>query len=212
MDDDGHLPEGAEASTNVTSSFGRVAELADAQDSGSCVRKDVGVQVPPRPPTHPPPRSPTHPPANPPHPLARVRRRRGKAAQRAGLDRLLLGHKRTIWRKLPPKSGKATRSLWAATPACADVRGRRARRHPLRRHCPVVAVPRRDEPGPPDALRWRRTPKSPMFPCSRSHPPTISARQLASPERSMAASITARYRNTSGATDTPRFDHRYSRR
>jgi hypothetical protein len=26
-----------------------VAELADAQDSGSCVRKDVGVQVPPRP-------------------------------------------------------------------------------------------------------------------------------------------------------------------
>ena len=28
---------------------GRVAELADAQDSGSCVRKDVGVQVPPRP-------------------------------------------------------------------------------------------------------------------------------------------------------------------
>src|SRR5579864_4722551 len=32
-------------------SLGRVAELADAQDSGSCVRKDVGVQVPPRPPT-----------------------------------------------------------------------------------------------------------------------------------------------------------------
>ena len=28
---------------------GRVAELADAQDSGSCVRKDVRVQVPPRP-------------------------------------------------------------------------------------------------------------------------------------------------------------------
>ena len=27
-----------------------MAELADAQDSGSCVRKDVGVQVPPRPP------------------------------------------------------------------------------------------------------------------------------------------------------------------
>jgi hypothetical protein len=26
-----------------------VAELADAQDSGSCVRKDMGVQVPPRP-------------------------------------------------------------------------------------------------------------------------------------------------------------------
>src|SRR6202034_3445687 len=44
------LPEGRGASTNVTSSFGRVAELADAQDSGSCVRKDVGVQVPPRPP------------------------------------------------------------------------------------------------------------------------------------------------------------------
>src|SRR5580698_11237001 len=37
----------------VTRSLGRVAELADAQDSGSCVRKDVGVQVPPRPP--PPP-------------------------------------------------------------------------------------------------------------------------------------------------------------
>src|SRR6266508_3725862 len=29
--------------------LGRVAELADAQDSGSCVRKDVGVQVPLRP-------------------------------------------------------------------------------------------------------------------------------------------------------------------
>ena len=28
-------------------SLGRVAELADAEDSGSCVRKDVGVQVPP---------------------------------------------------------------------------------------------------------------------------------------------------------------------
>ncbi len=27
-----------------------MAELVDAQDSGSCVRKDVGVQVPPRPP------------------------------------------------------------------------------------------------------------------------------------------------------------------
>src|SRR5919201_1562197 len=31
--------------------YGRVAELADAQDSGSCVRKDVGVQVPLRPPS-----------------------------------------------------------------------------------------------------------------------------------------------------------------
>ena len=30
---------------------GRVAELADAQASGACVRKDVGVQVPPRPPS-----------------------------------------------------------------------------------------------------------------------------------------------------------------
>ena len=30
--------------------LGRVAELADAQDSGSCVREDVGVQLPPRPP------------------------------------------------------------------------------------------------------------------------------------------------------------------
>src|ERR671935_2830171 len=29
---------------------GRVAELAGAQASGACVRKDVGVQVPPRPP------------------------------------------------------------------------------------------------------------------------------------------------------------------
>src|SRR5262245_64780278 len=29
---------------------GRVAESADAQASGACVRKDVGVQVPPRPP------------------------------------------------------------------------------------------------------------------------------------------------------------------
>ena len=31
------------------STTGRVAELADAQASGACVRKDVGVQVPPRP-------------------------------------------------------------------------------------------------------------------------------------------------------------------
>lgn len=30
------------------SKLARVAELADAQDSGSCVRKDVGVQIPPR--------------------------------------------------------------------------------------------------------------------------------------------------------------------
>ncbi len=29
--------------------LGRVAELADAQASGACVRKNVGVQVPPRP-------------------------------------------------------------------------------------------------------------------------------------------------------------------
>jgi hypothetical protein len=35
--------------TAMLSRSGRVAELADAQDSGSCVRKDVGVQVPPRP-------------------------------------------------------------------------------------------------------------------------------------------------------------------
>src|ERR1039458_5629750 len=33
---------------------GRVAELADAQASGACIRKDVGVQVPPRPPKNPP--------------------------------------------------------------------------------------------------------------------------------------------------------------
>src|SRR5579862_1925115 len=38
-------------------SLGRVAELADAQDSGSCVRKDVRVQVPPRPPIPPPGRA-----------------------------------------------------------------------------------------------------------------------------------------------------------
>ena len=30
---------------------GEWRNLADAQDSGSCVRKDVGVQVPPRPPS-----------------------------------------------------------------------------------------------------------------------------------------------------------------
>src|SRR6202167_6515808 len=30
--------------------LGRVAKLADAQASGACIRKDVGVQVPPRPP------------------------------------------------------------------------------------------------------------------------------------------------------------------
>ena len=35
--------------TDFASHHGRVAELADAQDSGSCVRKNVGVQVPPRP-------------------------------------------------------------------------------------------------------------------------------------------------------------------
>ena len=38
---------------------GRVAELADAQASGACVRKDVGVQVPPRPRTRRPQRSTT---------------------------------------------------------------------------------------------------------------------------------------------------------
>jgi hypothetical protein len=37
------------SSGSLYRSLGRVAELADAQDSGSCVRKDVGVQVPPRP-------------------------------------------------------------------------------------------------------------------------------------------------------------------
>src|SRR5918996_5555026 len=36
--------------TLARSPDGRVAELADAQASGACVRKDVGVQVPPRPP------------------------------------------------------------------------------------------------------------------------------------------------------------------
>ena len=35
--------------------LGRVAELADALASGASVRKDVGVQVPPRPPPHPGP-------------------------------------------------------------------------------------------------------------------------------------------------------------
>jgi hypothetical protein len=34
----------------VTHHSGEWRNLADAQDSGSCVRKDVGVQVPPRPP------------------------------------------------------------------------------------------------------------------------------------------------------------------
>ncbi len=43
------IPE-AGSSGSLYRSLGRVAELADAQDSGSCVRKDVGVQVPPRPP------------------------------------------------------------------------------------------------------------------------------------------------------------------
>src|SRR5215213_4980671 len=36
--------------STLGSPLGRVAELADAQASGACVRKDVGVQVPPRPP------------------------------------------------------------------------------------------------------------------------------------------------------------------
>lgn len=35
-------------SSRVRSPLARVAELADAQDSGSCARKGVGVQVPPR--------------------------------------------------------------------------------------------------------------------------------------------------------------------
>jgi hypothetical protein len=43
---------GFRPSGSLYRSLGRVAELADAQDSGSCVRKDVGVQVPPRPPTN----------------------------------------------------------------------------------------------------------------------------------------------------------------
>ena len=42
------IPPGR-SSGSLYRSLGRVAELADAQDSGSCVRKDVGVQVPPRP-------------------------------------------------------------------------------------------------------------------------------------------------------------------
>ena len=37
------------AGLRFPSHYGRVAELADAQDSGSCDRKVVGVQVPPRP-------------------------------------------------------------------------------------------------------------------------------------------------------------------
>src|SRR2546423_11664508 len=46
-----HDRENTERGRSGTLDFphGRVAELADAQDSGSCVRKDVGVQVPPRP-------------------------------------------------------------------------------------------------------------------------------------------------------------------
>ena len=45
----GPRSEGSGSSGSLYRSLGRVAELADAQDSGSCVRKDVGVQVPPRP-------------------------------------------------------------------------------------------------------------------------------------------------------------------
>ena len=56
---------GAPPATTVVRSPGRVAELADAQDSGSCVRKDVGVQVPPRPPPPPTDQPPTtHKPAS----------------------------------------------------------------------------------------------------------------------------------------------------
>ena len=40
----------SEVAATLAHSLGRVAELADAQASGACVRKDVGVQVPPRPP------------------------------------------------------------------------------------------------------------------------------------------------------------------
>ncbi len=36
------------AAGTITRSHARVAELADAEDSGSCARKGVGVQVPPR--------------------------------------------------------------------------------------------------------------------------------------------------------------------
>src|SRR5579863_1443307 len=45
----GTLPMARDGSANLGRSLGRVAELADAQDSGSCVLTDVGVQVPPRP-------------------------------------------------------------------------------------------------------------------------------------------------------------------
>src|SRR3974377_1936120 len=46
----GALFPAGQGSDRLPVPLGRVAELADAQDSGSCVRKDVGVQVPPRPP------------------------------------------------------------------------------------------------------------------------------------------------------------------
>ena len=36
------------ASVTLSPHLARVAELADAQDSGSCDRKIVGVQLPPR--------------------------------------------------------------------------------------------------------------------------------------------------------------------
>ena len=44
------VSESVGGSANLTIPLGRVAELADAQASGACVLRDVGVQVPPRPP------------------------------------------------------------------------------------------------------------------------------------------------------------------
>ena len=49
----GWLGDRRRALARLSSPLGRVAELADALASGASVRKDVGVQVPPRPPQNP---------------------------------------------------------------------------------------------------------------------------------------------------------------
>ena len=54
MDGSGMVSWPALDAQNQPVEHAKVAELVDAQDSGSCVRKDVGVRVPPFAPPPPP--------------------------------------------------------------------------------------------------------------------------------------------------------------
>ena len=95
--------------------LGRVAELADALDSGSSVRKDVGVQVPPRPPLS--GSSPTDPVFKYPLCSSRLgRSRRGAAASAADL-----GHdpgSSTFGRSPSPRQRSG---LGGATPSATSI-------------------------------------------------------------------------------------------